>query len=328
MNNILFVADLHLNIYKNFHTILPTGMNSRLAEQLKVADQVVDVGRKNKVDAIIFLGDLFDSDGEYVSKVVYDAAAHVVRQWAAVAPLYLITGNHDIYRQVNLLTHFTDYDNVTVVTEPIQLEGNDCTFTLAGWGFDPPRNPEKTPNILCGHMGFNGCFINPYQQLVSNTFVNQYALYAQIILGHIHKKQIMPPNVIYIGSVMQHDMGDLGDKKGMTLMTPKGLKFIPTIAPEFRRVEVSTDKDLTKYAKEKTEDYYEIVLKSDAIDYIPTSYKERVVEDFEYKTETRLETIKGESLLETTERFIDKANTAVDKERAKQFLRDLSKGVK
>jgi hypothetical protein len=32
--------------------------------------------------------------------------------------------------------------------------------------------------------------------------------------------------------------------------------------------------------------------------------------------------------MDTVERFIDKANTAIDKQQAKDFLRDLAKGVK
>jgi DNA repair exonuclease SbcCD nuclease subunit len=156
----------------------------------------------------------------------------------------------------------------------------------------------------------------------------QFAAFAKVFTGHIHKKQIMGPNIVYVGAVMQHEMGDLGDEKGITLMLDQQLKFVKTDAPQFRRVEIYTEKDLKSYLRDRGEDYYEIVLKSDAVEYVPTSYKEKVVEDFEYTTETRLETVKGEELIDTVDRFIDQANTAIDKRIAKDFLRDLAKGVK
>lgn len=303
-------------------------MNSRLQAQLDVVDQVIELAKKNKVDAIIFLGDLFDSDGEYVSKIVYDMAAKVVRNLAATAPLYLITGNHDIYRKVNLLSHFLDYPDVTVVTQQIELECEGFWITMVGWGFDFNINPEHTPNILCGHFGINGCQLNQWQTFTGPLMPRQFAAFAKVFTGHIHKKQIMGPNIIYVGAVMQHEMGDLGDEKGITLMLDQQLKFVKTKAPQFRRVEIYTEKDLKDYTMDRGEDYYEIVLKSDTVEYIPTSYKEKVVEDFEYATETRLETVQGEELMDTVERFIDKANTAIDKKQAKDFLRDLAKGVK
>jgi len=93
----LITADLHLS--NGLPHAQPTvdGLTDRFVHQLRVLQQIKEVGTREEVDAVFILGDVFD-------KRLLDAVTlrHSLEAFRNLEPLsvYVLPGNHDAHSQV------------------------------------------------------------------------------------------------------------------------------------------------------------------------------------------------------------------------------------
>lgn len=269
---VLLFSDLHGHAFKPYSTILPDGMNSRLRDALLVLEQIRKLAKQEKVDLILFGGDLFHVRGSlYVQ--TFNAIFEAMARLKLTAQLGLLVGNHDQTNKAGSIhsvyafntmatvmdkpmwyTFETVVSNTTdrlhVLALPYTTDSNDIRSAVDEGVQSKPQDPKGCPHIILGHMGVDGARVGGGFVLRDKDAPKLKDLkrqeFAQVFLGHYHVPQILADNVRFIGSTLQHNWGDLGTEHGCWLWdTQPGdpyddPQFRPLKAPEFKHWKYSS----------------------------------------------------------------------------------------
>lgn len=239
------IADIHLN---------PYGIFASLGERsARVAHALLDAlvyCRQHFVDEVWVLGDLFHNRTRIPVREF-----NLVRrafEWAESQGIKvtLVAGNHDYVTtegDESVLDALTSVVYRVVWKEPlwVHYDGKndlgDVDVLFAPWGKvtnDHMFVPDKRINklVLAGHMAIQGataaCGEFVPKVGVDPTVLDDFAL---VVLGHYHKRQQVTPTIHYIGSLLQHDFGDAGSQRGLTILDTITLdmEFVESTAPKF-----------------------------------------------------------------------------------------------
>lgn len=181
---------------------------------------------KNKKDYVIYcLGDIFD-DRKSINIEVNDLAITIFSDIANILPIFIINGNHDLYKKTNKgttsLKSLENIPNITLIMEP----------TILNIGSE-----EKSINILAipylGDLSLEGNYLIKNKKNIKYAFmhtdiskmkydngqeitagVNVDLFKGKIFSGHIHTRQ-ENGNVLYVGSPYQTKRSDIGNIKGI-----------------------------------------------------------------------------------------------------------------
>jgi len=91
---VLHFADIHVGMENYGRTDPTTGLSSRVVDFLRRLDDVCTYAADNDADLIIFAGDAFKTRSP--NPTFQREFAHRVRDLAAIAPVVLLIGNHDV----------------------------------------------------------------------------------------------------------------------------------------------------------------------------------------------------------------------------------------
>ena len=93
---ILIFSDLHLNTWRSFGLSDKSGITKRLNDQMNVLEQIKNIIFNQKIDIVIFGGDLFHSVG--VVPVECFNIAYEFFNWLKENKIiyYIAHGNHDL----------------------------------------------------------------------------------------------------------------------------------------------------------------------------------------------------------------------------------------
>jgi DNA repair exonuclease SbcCD nuclease subunit len=321
---ILLFGDIHIDLYRQYSYTLPDGRNSRLAEQEKVIDKVCEVADEYQADRIVFMGDLFNQLGETLPKVIYDAAYRIVdklRQHTKC--VWLIVGNHDIHRGINLFEPFKSMSGVAVVDTVKEVVFDSYRVVMVPWG--QPLPPIKA-DLLLGHVPVMGAKTGLGFSLTEGVAVSSFQTYTMSLLGHIHKRQ-MWGSAMYLGSVMQNNHGDAGEDKGVYLLKDSFMmKFVPIDSPQFRTLPLVGSQEDCDIMLENIQDspraYFQVVVKERGI--VLPDFGPNVTVKYELAEEpVRLEQKTTEPIEVTVENFIKESNTIIDKDEAIKVAKEL-----
>lgn len=110
---ILHFADLHLGVETYGRIDAATGLSTRLADFLKVFDELVDYALEARVDLVLFCGDAYKSrePGQTQQR---EFARRVNRLAANGIPVFLLVGNHDLHNAFNKATAVDIFDTLAV----------------------------------------------------------------------------------------------------------------------------------------------------------------------------------------------------------------------
>lgn len=312
----MVLSDLHLKEWKMFSTILANGLNSRLMQQIQVCKHVKRLIRKYKISDIFFLGDLMDSQSSTISKIIINTAFYIIQDWAELANVYLLVGNHDIYNNLNVLTPFSSIPNVWIVnvSTPINLDGK--TIDLVPWN---GQLPAKKADYLFGHFGIQGATTGNgfvIEEEVKPELLKDYKL---VLCGHYHSRQQVADHAYQIGGVMNHSFADTTEDKGVFLLDLSNdkLEFIPISSPKFHTTKVAFSDQLEEFLRDyKENDYYKLIIESDSL--IIPELPSNVIVEYDYEpTVDEKDMIDTSDILNLTpiiKQFIQQSNTALDKE--------------
>lgn len=91
---VLHFADVHVGMENYGKTDSKSGLSSRVVDFLRRMDDMVDYARENDVDLVIFAGDAFKTRNP--NPTFQREFAWRIQDLAALAPVVLLIGNHDI----------------------------------------------------------------------------------------------------------------------------------------------------------------------------------------------------------------------------------------
>ena len=270
----LATGDLQIHAWRQFSYTLKNGMNSRLYNCLKVFDFLLEEAKKRGIKRILINGDTFE-ENSYIDVEVFDATYLRLEKLHSVGMEVVINiGNHDISRQSGrrILHSLRAFRKVaTVVEEPTHIWG-DSVFVVP-WDSSPDRIKEAIRSckasknkILVLHCGVQGATTGPTSYLVRNPIKLddvRHTEFGLVVLSDYHTRQFLAPNVLYMGSPLQHSFGEIHSpcvwrfSAGGRGIHPR-MEKIPTSFPRFRRVSVSSEHELSHRTRNFKGDYVQV----------------------------------------------------------------------
>ena len=95
MAKILLWSDLHAHEFRPYSTILPNGMNSRLADAIECVNQIHGYSIKHDVDLVLFGGDMFHIR-KNIAVQAFNEVFEAMSQFSlSKVPVLMLHGNHD-----------------------------------------------------------------------------------------------------------------------------------------------------------------------------------------------------------------------------------------
>jgi exonuclease SbcD len=114
MNSVklLHFADVHIGM-ENFGRLdSESGLNTRVRDFLRRLDEMIAFARDNRVDLTVFAGDAFKT--RTPSPTLQDQFAYRVQDLAALAPVIMLVGNHDLPPADKKASSIQIYDTLRV----------------------------------------------------------------------------------------------------------------------------------------------------------------------------------------------------------------------
>jgi len=242
------IADIHLN---------PYGIFASLGERsARVAHAVLDAlayCRQRCVEEVWVLGDLFHNRQRIPVRefnLIRRALEWAEKQGIRVT---LVAGNHDYVTtegDESVLDALAPVVHRVVWKEPVwchyvgKNDIGDADVLFAPWGKlttetmalpDPLWRTHRL--ILAGHQAIHGA-VAACGEYVPREGIDPRGLddFALVVLGHYHKPQeVTRPTIRYVGSLLQHDFGDVGSARGLWILDTISLhmEFVESGAPKF-----------------------------------------------------------------------------------------------
>lgn len=234
---------------------------------------------------LIIAGDYFDNR-QSLDLNVMNVGFNIMQQLAAILPVYIITGNHDVYKKndnsVNSLRIFQLIKNVHVITENTVLNFNKIKFLLFPWTGDLKKDTEVLMNLndidyAIMHEDIKSLNYDNGRQIVTGLDVSSFKG-KKIYSGHIHKRQVTD-RVTYIGAPYQLRRSDIGNDKGVYILDVDGEKlqenfYINNYSPKFLklRLENILDLKLEDLRKVINNNYVDIIIRRSILGDVNLSY--------------------------------------------------------
>ena len=215
---LLLIGDMHIGA-RNDSLIVAE-------HQLSVFEtEIIPYAVEHGIKTILTCGDVFDRR-KFTSNIILHKWKLRVFNVLRDAGIQFITlvGNHDI-PWANTLTPNTidltlsEYDNITVVTEPSEMELGVLKVLMVPWmcSENEERAIEaiKTTNctIAFGHFDIIGCEMYRGQAATEGLDTELFKRFETVFSGHYHTKSTTG-NIKYLGTPYEMTWIDSGDPKG------------------------------------------------------------------------------------------------------------------
>ena len=223
-------------IFTDQHLGLKGNSEQRLKIVIKVFKEVIQYAKKNNIQHIISMGDLFHSRASLDVNVM-NIGYKLISGLAKHCKVWLIVGNHDQYlkntAEINSINIFQDIPNVTLVSACKEIDINGKETLLVPWLGDVTAYDKESFDLLCGHFDISSKFImqtfvesnknvigDEPQKEVAN-IVDIVKQNGSIFSGHIHTRKEMTVsgrNLVFVGSPYQQTLADIGLKCGFYIL--------------------------------------------------------------------------------------------------------------
>lgn len=201
---------------------------------LAVLARVREIAKERGLHRVICLGDFWDARNILSVRHVHMLMDEFARYQEDGILFDFIPGNHD---QVSLDGHihgvrvFEQYDNVTIATNPIY--DHDLEIVLLPWREDTMEQAQLFSDVPDGYTVFAhaeapGSLANSGKKMEGKFKKKDLKRLRAVYLGHFHKRQAIGDNCWYIGNPFEKDFSEMGDPKGMAIVTRAG-----SIEPEW-----------------------------------------------------------------------------------------------
>lgn len=236
-SRICVIGDLHFK-----HT--------NLVEANALADSIVK-NIPDDTELVVLLGDVLDNHANVHSQA-FNVAYGMIAKIASRHEIAILVGNHDYINNsqyctaehpFNVFKHWRG--RITVVDRPTRWVNSNADrdheqFALIP--YVPPGRFVEAVSTLKDWMSVKCIFA--HQEFSGIMFKDQGDMwpldYPPVISGHIHDRVQLQPNVLYIGTPIQHSFAENTDK-GISVFGPEGERRFPLSLPLKQTIEASVD---------------------------------------------------------------------------------------
>jgi DNA repair exonuclease SbcCD nuclease subunit len=205
-------------------------------------------------DVVIHCGDVFDAK-QNINTLVMNEALDIVKSISDICPVYIMLGNHDLYRKnnndINSCKFFRYMSGITLVDNTLTLDAvsNKKLFLMA-WQNTKQQQKDtllsNMANYLFCHTDVNNIQYNSFIKITDGTPPAQFKNFDFTFTGHIHHRQELGNSIFVMGSPYSMTMADVDNTKGFYLLdleTDVFTFFENTISPVFRKFDIFAIKD-------------------------------------------------------------------------------------
>lgn len=204
----------------------------RLQDCLTALEWVFTTAKQRNIKHILCCGDLFH-DRQKIDVYTYQKTFELIQKNKEDISLYFLLGNHDMW-------HMDKWDISSVkplsVIPGIHVIDHPCTLNIEGYevGFLPyTHNPiedikkikiKDDHKTLLAHLAVDGAKWNLIHGTIADVSIEHdgemtkvgpdiFDGFDQVFLGHYHAEQKLTKKVEYVGSLLQLNFGESGQKK-------------------------------------------------------------------------------------------------------------------
>lgn len=243
---ILHLSDLHFGKRLNNFSLLE--------DQIYVNQQIFQLAKNQKIDAVIIAGDIFDKSIPSADAVqLFD---DFLNSWAELnLPVFIISGNHDSAERLSFGLNIFSHNNIYISPvyngeiKSITLKDNygNINFYLLPFlkpsmvrPFFPdeeikshtqalkialknlPLNKDER-NILIAHQFVTGAVVSDSEEInvggLDNIDAHIFDDFDYVALGHIHTPQtILRDTIRYCGSLLKYSFSEANQQKSATII--------------------------------------------------------------------------------------------------------------
>ena len=242
----LHTADLHIGKQMNDLSLLP--------DQQYILDQIVSVAERERVDAVLIAGDVYQrSSPQAEAMALFDS---FVSQLAnAGRQVFIISGNHDSALRISYFSSLIKSSGVYVTEafdgrlQSVTLRDRDGEIIVWMLPFLRPSQVKKwlpeekilsyqdaveavlrqteidsgKRNILLCHQFITGCETSDSEERaiggLDNIDASVFDAFDYVALGHIHKPQkVLRDTLRYAGSPLKYSFSEVSHKKSVTIV--------------------------------------------------------------------------------------------------------------
>lgn len=235
MPKALLFSDLHIHAHKD--------SVDRLTHCLQTLEWVFKTAHAEKVDHVLFLGDLFHERAK-IDVLNYLRTYEVFDKYMtgnSAFDIWMLIGNHDMYHQekwdVNSVKPLTNNVNIHIVDKPSTIKIGGVNIDFCPHTENPIKElaelrkgrSTESLHLLLGHMAVHGAKLNKlygtkadviveYDNGMFPVSVDVFKGWKQVFLGHYHGAQLLSQNVEYVGSPLQLSFGEAFEKKHVVIL--------------------------------------------------------------------------------------------------------------
>lgn len=243
---ILHLSDLHFGKRLNNFSLLE--------DQIYVNQQIFQLAKNQKIDAVIIAGDIFDKSIPSADAVqLFD---EFLNSWAELnLPIFIINGNHDsaerlsfglnifshnniyispVYNgEIKSITLKDNYGNINFYLLPFlkpsmvrpffsdeEIKSHTQALKIALKNL--PLNKDER-NILIAHQFVTGAVVSDSEEInvggLDNIDAHIFDDFDYVALGHIHTPQtILRDTIRYCGSLLKYSFSEANQQKSATII--------------------------------------------------------------------------------------------------------------
>lgn len=228
MSKILFHADLHFNLYREFSE----GETGRLERIIEVERAIITYALNYGIKDLVFLGDWFHNRSQLNVLVLQKTLELLYQNLANDLRFYFLVGNHDQYDSSGQIHSLYPLKVIGKVADmPCYIKVGDKLIGFIPYQVDREQFLQdvnrllrgQKVDILCLHQGVKEAQLLNGIAMGDESFIsiNELPDYLPIVSGHIHKPQVID-NLLYVGAPLQHNFGDAGDRRGWYVLDDDG----------------------------------------------------------------------------------------------------------
>ena len=206
-------------IFNDAH--LKTGNEQDVINSVK---HMLKYARAEKIDKLIFAGDLFDSRSFQRQSVLqaFDEILDLVNKVGCT--LYIFPGNHDktVYASYDsFLDVYRHYPNVVFNKEISVIDLDGVSITLLPFFSDdmliPMLQEAKPTDVLISHFEMAGSTHLGKISVKSSINKKLLSKFKKTYLGHYHNHHEITKDIVHLPSLRQSNFGE-DDKKGFAVL--------------------------------------------------------------------------------------------------------------
>jgi len=289
-NRIFLLSDTHLGVRANSLEWLSNIRDFFKNFYIPYVKRTIQPG-----DIMCFLGDFFDNR-QLLDINVLNVGIDIIMELAEILPVYMLTGNHDIYKKydtdVNSIVAFKHIPNVIIFEKPLVISNGHSKILILPWIGDKEKEENYVRankiDYIFAHTTISGFkYDNDREIGIASTDFSKFKNIKRVFSGHIHKRQELR-NLLYIGSPYHTKRSDIGNSKGLYIFNPKENSYEFTLndySPAFQKVLLS---NLLEFTLETTSaflnnNYTDIIVADKHIHLFNLTKFVDILQDCKYK---------------------------------------------